>query len=110
MSNSERENPLEEVPAPGIGASGLTSLRGTPSLERLRERVEAAARELERLRRDNVLLARRIAELESRPEVAQDEAFVVFEEDRESLRRKVEGFIQAIDAYLARERERSSEQ
>ena len=67
--------------------------------------MDTVSRELERLRKDNALLARRIAELEARPEVLQDQAFFVFDEEPEQLRRKVEAFIHAIDAYLARERE-----
>ena len=111
MSSNEPRNtsvssgaePVDAASA-GIGASGLGSLRGSQVLERLRERVETAARELERLRKDNALLARRIAELEARPAVDADQAFLVFDSDPEALRKKVESFIQAIDAHLARER------
>jgi hypothetical protein len=95
--------------AADIGPTGFGAGRGSQVLERLRERVEVAARELERLRKDNILLARRIAELEARPAVEQDQSFLVFDESEEVLRRKVEGYIQAIDAYLARERERARE-
>lgn len=117
MSNNDPGNtPQQEASEPvdvqsaGLGTQGLPGLRGHQALERLRERVEVAARELERLRKDNVLLARRIAELEARPDVDKDQAFLVFDEEDETLRRKVEGFIQAIDTYLARERERASEE
>ena len=99
-----------DVQSAGLGTQGLPGLRGHQALERLRERVEVAARELERLRKDNILLARRIAELEARPEVDKDQAFLVFDEEDDTLRRKVEGFIQAIDAYLARERERAADE
>ncbi len=97
-------DPAEVEPA-GLSGTPLPALRGTQALERLRERVEVAARELERLRKDNMLLARRIAELEARPDVDSDQAFLIFDEDPEGLRKRVEGFVQAIDTYLARERE-----
>lgn len=107
----EREAAESPAPVPAdAGAAPAGMLRGTQALERLRERVEQAARELERLRRDNVLLAQRIAELEARPRVGEDQAFVLFDENADALRKKVEGFIQAIDAHLARERAREAEQ
>lgn len=117
MSNTEPRNTADsghgnpvDIPSTGLGGSGLSALRGNQALERLRERVEVAARELERLRNDNILLARRIAELEARPDVDVDQAFLVFDEGEDVLRKKVEGFIQAIDAYLARERQRESDE
>ncbi len=103
-SLASRNEPAE-LESAGLSGAPLPSLRGTQALERLRERVEVAARELERLRKDNILLARRIAELEARPEVDTNQSFLVFEEDPEGLRKRVESFIQAIDAHLARERE-----
>lgn len=72
------------------------------SLERLRDRIEAAARELQRLREENAALARRIHELEARPS-ASEELFRSFDEPPESLRRKIEGFIQTVDHYLEQE-------
>lgn len=98
-----------ETHAADLGTPGFGAGRGSQVLERLRERVEVAARELERLRKDNVLLARRIAELEARPAVDDDQSFLVLDENQEVLRKKVEGYIQAIDAYLSRERERARE-
>ena len=70
------------------------------SLEKLRDRVEVAARELERLREENQTLAERLAELEENPLAGQDSTFVPLDEDPELLRRKVSGFITAIDQYL----------
>lgn len=114
MSSTERETGYQDEAL--VGAAGdpdatpATTLRGTQALERLRERVEQAARELERLRRDNMLLAKRIAELEARPSVDEDQTFFLFDENTDALRKKVEGFIQAIDAHLERERAREAEQ
>lgn len=75
------------------------------ALERLRDRVEAAAREIERLRQENERLAERVQELAAleaaRPEDGGPLPTLVLESDPEALRRKVEGFIEAIDRVLA---------
>ena len=70
------------------------------SLEKLRDRVEVAARELRRLREENQALAARLAEMEANPPADPEGAFVPLDEDPELLRRKVTGFIEAIDRYL----------
>ena len=78
-------------------------LAQTTSLRQLRDRVETAAQELERLRRENEALTARIERLEQRPAIDAEAAFVAFDESPEAVRRKVERFIDAIDAYLAEE-------
>jgi hypothetical protein len=93
------------------GADGPDRQRPVPlkspqSLERLRERVQAAARQLERLRKENAALAERIRALETRRAVDLEGTVVAFDEDPEVLRRKIEGFVSAIDAYLSKEREK----
>ncbi|ARA95181.1 MAG: hypothetical protein D6685_11750 [Bacteroidetes bacterium] len=75
-------------------------LKGNRSLERLRQRVEDAARELERLRGENAALLERLREAEQRPLLDVEGAVVGFDEDPEVLRQKVAGFIEAIDRYL----------
>lgn len=82
-------------------ARGLARLRHPRSLERLRDRVQAVADELERLREENAALRDRIEELETRPPTDPDLTTITFDDDPETLRRTVEGFIEAIDAYLA---------
>ena len=79
------------------------SLKNPQSLERLRDRVKKAARELERLRLENAALAERIRHLEARPAVDLEGTVLAFDEDPDLLREKIEGFIQAIDTYLAKE-------
>ncbi|WP_457651870.1 hypothetical protein [Rhodocaloribacter sp.] len=74
-------------------------LKSVKSLERLRTRVEEAARELARLREENRRLTRRIEELEGRPAGRS----IGFEEDPEALARKIKGFIRTIDQYLETE-------
>lgn len=83
------------------------SLKGIGSLERLRDRVETAAHELKRLRDENETLSERVKELESRPEVEAQGTFLSLDHDPELLRRKISGFIEAIDRYLENERKRS---
>lgn len=80
-------------------------LKRAQSLERLRDRVQAAAEELHRLRAENEQLAARIEALESRPHLDVEGTVLAFDEDPDAIRRKVEGFIDAIDRYLARDRE-----
>lgn len=83
------------------------SLKSIGSLERLRDRVETAAHELKRLREENQALTERLQELESRPDVEGQGTFLSLESDPELLRRKINGFIEAIDRYLENERKRS---
>lgn len=90
-SHIEEQPPLDE------------HLRGIASLERLRDRVEVASRELRKLREENAALAARLSELESRPFLLEGETTISFDEDPEVLRRKVTGFIEAIDRYLQKE-------
>lgn len=77
--------------------------RSLQSLERLRERVEAAATELERLRAENATLAARVRELAALEPAGSDADALrlAFDEEPEALRAKVEGFIVAIDRLLA---------
>ncbi len=79
------------------------SLKSPQSLERLRDHVKKAARELERLRRENAALSERIRRLETSPAVDLDGTVLAFDEDPDVLREKVEGFLTAIDTYLTRE-------
>ncbi len=96
----------QAAPEPGNGTppqrKGQVHLKSPQSLERLRDRVREAARELERLRKENTALATRIRELEARPAVDAEGTLLIFDEDPDVLREKVEGFIEALDKYLAR--------
>ena len=78
-------------------------LKSPQSLERLRDRVKKAARELERLRAENAALTERIRQLETSPAVDLEGTVLAFDEDPDILREKVEGFIKTIDEYLTRE-------
>lgn len=69
-------------------------------LRSLFERVDAAADTIERLRAENRRLRKRVATLEQRPEVADDQTMVLLDDDPNALRSQVDRFIGAIDAYL----------
>ena len=102
-ASQDRTNgtPATSDTTPSGTERGLARLRNPRSLERLRDRVQEAADELERLREENAALRERIEALETRPPVDPDATMLTFDEDPEALRRKVESFIDAIDAYLA---------
>ncbi|GEM_PF-3505744 len=87
----------------GSRLAGTEGLRSLESLERLRDRVEVAAREMRRLREENGALARRIQELESRPAVDPGQTVISLDHDPDLLKRKIAGFIEAIDRYLEKE-------
>jgi hypothetical protein len=71
------------------------------TLGHLRDRVEAAAREVERLREENAALAARVLELEPGGGAAPRGGLALPEgEDVEKLRAKLRGFIEAIDRVL----------
>lgn len=78
----------------------VARLRKVESLERLRERVEAAADEIVRLRSENARMASDIDELRSTLVETRDKPAITFDDDPEELRARVRGFIDAIDEYL----------
>ncbi len=69
------------------------------TLRRLRERAEAPVREIERLRADNATLAARVGELQGA--LGEDGPAPTLPGDPETLRTRVQGFIDAIDDVLA---------
>lgn len=80
------------------------STQPSDALERLRTQVERAVRTIRRLRQENERLQARVEELETHPNLDRDDTFVSFDEDPEILRRKINGFIEAIDRRLAKDR------
>ncbi len=70
-----------------------------PALKRLQRQVRRAAEEIDRLQAENRRLRQRVQKLEQRPDVGEDDAFITLD-DPEALRTQIEGFIDAIDAYL----------
>ncbi|MDZ4699970.1 MAG: hypothetical protein SH809_09720 [Rhodothermales bacterium] len=105
MEASEVPNREELTPTPAGGAEGqpegTSTLIGLRSLRRLRDRVQAAALEIQALRQENAALHQRIVELERSVRTSGDGGTpLAFEGDPDLLRRKVDGFIVAIDRYL----------
>ena len=99
-----------DVPTPDPGAARAeTSRADWRSLSHLRERVFAAAQELERLRTENAALAQRVLELQDGRDAAPSFAFGEAGGDAEAVRQRVQGFIDAIDTLLAREAEPSTD-
>ena len=68
-------------------------------LRHLRDRVEAAAREIERLRAENAALAERVSAMQESRDAAPSFSFGG-EEDSAALKARIEGFIEAIDGLL----------
>ena len=93
--------PPRARPAPEAGGE----LRG---LLRLRDRIEATAREMERLRTENAALAARVAALETdgrgELDALEGRALDLSGESPERLRAQIQGFIAAIDEVLRQPR------
>lgn len=109
--DSEQSKPpeMKRERDPGDGeqsreGAAQEALEGIASLERLRDRIETAARHMTRLRKENAALAERIKELETRPAVDPNSTFLTLDEEPEQLKRRVTAFIEAIDRYLESER------
>ena len=66
------------------------------ALASLRDRVETAAREIERLRTENAALAQRLVELENQPEATR----LPVGDDPAALKARIQGFIDTIDDLL----------
>lgn len=83
----------DDADRPGAARAELRSLL------HLRDRVEAAVQEIERLRTENAALAQRVLELQDADRPAPSFAFGEGE-DPEALRERVQGFIDTIDGLL----------
>lgn len=81
----------------------VTPLRKIEALERLRDRVEAAADEILRLRAENEEMAKSINDLRNKLDSQNSRPAISFDGDADDLRDKVRGFIDAIDTYLDHE-------
>lgn len=81
--------------------AGRTHFKGTRSLERLKDRIQLAVRELRRLRDENAALAQQVEALQQRASGSAEGTPVVFTEDPAQLRTRIDSFIETIDQYLA---------
>ncbi len=87
------ESKAAEVDAPRLeGPPGVV-------LERLRDRIRDVVREIDGLRAENQRLTQQVVALQQQAD-AGDPALLRLDESPEALRSKVEGFIEALDAYL----------
>jgi len=84
---------------PKVGR-GPSHLKGTRSLERLRDRIDLAARELYRLREENTELQKELDTLRLHGVESTEGTAVVFTEGPSTLRSKVESCIESIDRYI----------
>ena len=96
------ENSPSSDPVGQIGMPSLVALRGAESLRQLRDRIRKAVDELGRLREENRKLAERIVELERGPVGDPDETLLKIGEAPDQLRERLDAYIGAIDAYLAK--------
>ncbi len=89
-------------PAPKRTASADAD-RSLQALERLRGRVEAAVKEIERLRAENATLTERVRELAALDAAGADPdaLHLSLDTDPDVLRTKVQGFIETLDRMLA---------
>ena len=69
------------------------------SLSHLRDRVDAAVREIERLRSENAALAKRLIEIQEGEAAAPSFAFGEGE-DPAALKARVQGFLDLVDGLL----------
>jgi hypothetical protein len=95
MKPSHDETPTAH-PSRSDGDSGVRP----ESLGRLREHVDAAAREVVRLRRENQQLAQSLRELWEKASEEGRGTKLSLEDDPEELRSKIQAFISAVDHYL----------
>ena len=95
LMEPDAPTPLDDAARPGAARQEWRALG------LLRDRVEAAAREIERLRTENAALAQRVLELQdARDHRGPSFTFGGEGEDVEALRTRVQGFIDTIDGLL----------
>jgi hypothetical protein len=97
---------FEGGPQPSGGAPakrGPTHLKGTRALERLRDRIDLAVKELHRLREENMALRREVDALQRGGRADQDATQVVFTESPAELRGTLEAYIRLVDELIEAE-------
>ena len=93
------EPPATPEDAPGRPEPARADWR---SLTTLRDRVDAAAREIERLRAENAALGKRLVDLQDHAAAPSFSlAGLDADEDPAALRERVRGFIDLVDGLLA---------
>lgn len=104
LPESDDVPPVPESVSSGEGDEGPAfsglSAEHRDTMRRLYRRVEQAAATIERLRAENDRLRRRVAELEDQPAFPDAEAVFALDDDPETVKERIDRFIEAIDAYL----------
>ncbi|NNF59492.1 MAG: hypothetical protein HKN04_14745 [Rhodothermaceae bacterium] len=93
-----------EPDRPNAPPAGSTTQADLRALVRLRDRVEAAVREIERLRAENMALMARVAALqEETASGGEGTTLPLFAEveDADALKARIQGFIDTLDQLLA---------
>jgi hypothetical protein len=75
------------------------------SLDALRRRVEEAIKVIEALRATNTALLKKVNELDKRPAINRDHAFISLPRNPDSLKDDLRSFIETLDEYMERERD-----
>ena len=95
MMSTPEPDPQTKPSAPPI--------QSAESLQKLRSTVREAIKHLRQLKQENLALHARIRELQEASNMKTGTSVLQFDDDPKALRKTVEGFIQAIDTYLAEE-------
>jgi len=82
---------------------GSAHLKGTRALERLRDRIDLAVKELHRLREENTALRRELEAVHRGKDDSVDGTQVVFTESPDELRQKLEDYIALVNDIIETE-------
>ena len=92
-----------EPDRPDVPPAGATTQADLRALVRLRDRVEAAVHEIERLRAENMALMARVAALHEETASGGDGTTLPLfaeTEDADALKARIQGFIDTLDHLL----------
>ncbi|NNF05038.1 MAG: hypothetical protein HKN17_11300 [Rhodothermales bacterium] len=82
---------------------------GTKSLERLRDRIDLAVRELRRLREENGALRKEVKALQKARSIPEEGATIHFNESPARLREEIQSLIEALDDRIEQARTSSAD-
>jgi len=105
QDGSDQPDMFDSGPAPKAArrptSRGPRHQKGTRTLERLRDRIELAVKELHRLREENHTLHRELEAIRKHGLDAVEGTPVVFTDSSKSLRKQLEGFLVTIDRCIS---------
>ncbi len=96
----EETESLISSPAGRTLSPASTNMKGTRSLARLRDRVDLAVKELDRLRDENKKMRRDLDKVAHQPAMHVEGTPVIFSESGPELRSRIEECIRVIDAHM----------